>query len=318
MSLRSAEHAVVLEASRWFARLHAEQATEDDRQAWARWYSADPSHQRAWQLVEEVRAQFGRLPGTVAGRALDAAGRARRRALGQLVAVLGVGSVGMLAWRQLPWEDWLAEYRTRVGQRRDVALPDGSALSLNTASAVDVEFSSARRLLKLRAGEVMIRTGADPAAGTHRPFVVATRQGDVLALGTQFTVRTEADYAEVSVLEKSVKVQPATGAAPLIVPAGYHVRFTAHRVEALQPNDVSVASWQYGSIIAVDMPLEVFIAELSRYRTGYLGCHPSIAALKISGAFPIDDTNRALDALTHAFPVRVVRRTRLWVTLEPR
>ncbi|WP_114240327.1 FecR domain-containing protein [Dyella sp. C9] len=318
MPVRPLDDAVILEASRWFARLHAEQASEDDRQAWARWHTADPSHQRAWQLVEDVRAQFERVPRVVAGHALDAAGRARRRALGQLLAVLGVGTAGMLAWRQLPWGGWLAGYRTRVGERRDVALPDGSALSLNTASAVDVEFSSTRRLLKLHAGEVLIRTGADAAASTHRPFVVATRHGEVLALGTRFTVRTEADYGEVSVLEKAVKVQPAGGIAPLIVPAGYHARFTVHGAEAPQPNNVSVASWQYGSIIAVDMPLGGLVAELSRYRHGYLGCHPSIAALKVSGAFPIDDTDRAMDALVQAFPVRVVQRTRLWVTLEPR
>ncbi|WP_102299652.1 FecR domain-containing protein [Janthinobacterium sp. AD80] len=33
-----------------------------------------------------------------------------------------------------------ADYRTATGERRDVALADGSVLSLNTGSAVNVRF----------------------------------------------------------------------------------------------------------------------------------------------------------------------------------
>lgn len=318
MSPQQADDDAILEASRWFARLHSGEAGADDHEAWGRWYSADPRHQRAWQLVDEVRAQFDRVPRAVAGPALNAAGRARRKAVGQLVAVLGIGAGGALAWRHAPWQARLADYRTGVGERREITLPDGSALTLNTASAVDVAFSSTRRLLTLYAGEVLIRTGSDAAYDTHRPFAVATRHGEVRALGTQFTVRAEANYSDVAVLEDAVALQPASGASPVLVSAGHHARLTARDASAPQSNDASVAAWQYGSIIAVDMPLGALVAELSRYRAGHLHCDPAIAKLKVSGAFPIDDTDRALDALVGAFPVRVSRNTRWWVTVQPR
>lgn len=310
------EHDAIREASHWFALLHSGHASDEERQAWTRWHAADPAHRRAWQLVEDVRAQLGQVPSDIAGQALDAAGRARRKALGQLAVVLGVGSAGMLAYRRLPWQDWLADYRTGTGERRDLTLPDGSSLSLNTASAVDIAFSTSQRLLKLRDGEILVGTAPDGVA-IPRPFLVQTRHGRVLALGTRFTVRLGDGYSDVAVLDKAVRVQPTQDAsASAIVTAGQHMRFTANALGPIQDNDAATASWQYGSLIAVDMPLGQLTAELARYRPGRLSCNPTIAGLKISGAFPINDTDRALKALTRSFPVRVHRHTRYWVTIE--
>jgi transmembrane sensor len=309
---------VIRQASDWFARLSCGHAKDEERQAWAAWHAADPSHRRAWQIVEDVRSQFGRLPGAVASHALDAAGQARRKALRQLLAVVAMGSAGCLAFRRLPLRDWLADYRSGTGERRDLILPDGSSLSLNTASAVDVAFSSTQRLLRLQAGEVLVSTSVD-AGAIRRPFLVDTRHGRVEALGTRFTVRVRDGSSEVAVLEKAVRVQSARlSVPPMLVTAGHHVRFTAHEVGVVQDNDASTAAWQYGSIVAVDMPLGRLLAELARYRPGRLGCDPAIAALKVSGAFPVYDTDRALEAVARSFPVRIRRLTRYWVTLEPR
>lgn len=303
------------QAAAWFAQLQSEQAGEPERAAWRAWLQAHPSHRRAWQLVEEVRQQFGQAP-QAAGRALDAAGRSRRRALGQLAAVLGVGGATALLYRAAPWRPWLADYRTAVGERRQLTLPDGSSLHLNTASAVDVAYTASRRLLRLRAGEVLVSTAPDPAAQA-RPFLVSTPQGEALALGTRFTVRLDGDDSEVAVLEKAVRVTPANG-APVTVAAGWRLRFDHSACQAAQPNDASVGSWQYGSLVAVDMPLGRLVAELARHRHGYLGCHPAVAALPVSGAFPLDDTERALDALARSFPLRIERHTRYWASVEPR
>ncbi|MNH23072.1 fec operon regulator FecR [compost metagenome] len=86
---------------------------------------------------------------------------------------------------------------------------------------------------------------------------------------------------------------------------------------ALRRNDASVGAWQQGSIIALDRPLAELLADLSRYRSGVLRCDPRIAQLKVSGAFPIDDTDRALAALESGFALRVTRFSRFWVNVSP-
>ena len=45
---------------------------------------------------------------------------------------------------------------------------------------------------------------------------------------------------------------------------------------------------------------------------------PTLAGLKVSGSFPLTDTDRALAALERSFPLRVVRRSDYWVTLVPK
>ncbi|HBD34979.1 MAG TPA: histidine kinase, partial [Cupriavidus sp.] len=58
-----------------------------------------------------------------------------------------------------------------------------------------------------------------------------------------------------------------------------------------------------------------FLAEVDRYRPGRLRCAPDVADLRVSGTFPIADTDRILDALRTALPVRIQFLTRYWTTV---
>lgn len=71
-------------------------------------------------------------------------------------------------------------------------------------------------------------------------------------------------------------------------------------------------------LVASQMRLADFLAELGRYRHGQLGCSEQVADLRISGSYPLDDSERILQMLEVALPVRVRRFTRYWVTVEPK
>ncbi|MBD3649871.1 MAG: iron dicitrate transport regulator FecR, partial [Alcanivorax sp.] len=77
------------------------------------------------------------------------------------------------------------------------------------------------------------------------------------------------------------------------------------------------ASWAGGKLMVVDMPLRELLAELGRYRRGHLACSDAVAGLRVSGTFPLTDTDRALGVITEAFPLRQRRLTDYWVTLLP-
>jgi len=55
-------------------------------------------------------------------------------------------------------------YQTATGERSTYTLADGSSLMLNTGSSVDIVFDDKQRLLRLRAGEVLVQTAKDSAA----------------------------------------------------------------------------------------------------------------------------------------------------------
>lgn len=306
-------------AARWYARLHAGAAgvgaaNEHERREWARWLAASPQHRRAWQEIENTLAQIGRVPADLAGPALRGAAAERRRLLRKLAVVAALSPLPWVAYRAGPWP-LAADYRTRVGERRRLALPDGSLLALNTDSAVDVVFTELRREIRLRRGEILVATAPDPAA-ISRPFQVRTEHGLVRALGTRFTVRVAGERTTVSVLEDVVRITPG-GGEPVTIAAGKRIVFDGAGAGAAGRVDAGAGSWLDGRLVAVDMPLAQLLDELGRYRAGVLSCDPAIAGLKISGAFPLDDTERALAALSETFPVRQQRLTRYWVRLVP-
>ena len=63
----------------------------------------------------------------------------------------------------------------------EFTLADGTRLLLNSATAVDLRYSSSERLIVLRAGEIQIESAADPspdpATGQARPLRVRSSQG---------------------------------------------------------------------------------------------------------------------------------------------
>ncbi|MCE1117303.1 MULTISPECIES: FecR domain-containing protein [Pseudomonas] len=314
MSLSAAERKAISAAAQWYARLQSGVATDAERGAFNAWLVADPVHQQAWQRMAAVGEQLASVPGALAAPALRGVDPSRRQLLRSLALLVPAASLGWLSWRSDTSQQLLADYRTAVGERREFRLADGGTLLLNTDTSVNLRYDGQQRVLELLSGEILVSTAADPA---RRPFKLLTRHGEVLALGTRFIVRSEGAGGEVAVLEKAVEVRSASGASTVRVEAGQSVNFNGRAVDAVRRNDASVGAWQHGSIIALDRPLIDLLAELARYRTGVLRCDPRIAQLKVSGAFPIDDTDLALAALESGFALRVARYSRYWVNVSP-
>ncbi len=313
-ALAPAEREALRSAAQWYARLSSGLDTDSARRDWERWHNADPLHRQAWQQVESVRRMVEGVPGSVAASALHNSRESRRRVLRQLLVLAGVGAMGWGGWNSEWRSALMASHHTAVGEQRRVTLADGSQVLLDSQSALDVRFDAEQRLLRLLSGRVLVETAVD---GLARPFLVEVPQGQVRALGTRFTVQTEAQFCEVAVLEKAVEVRPAASAQVLRVEAGQQLRFDRARLGEPWTSDPSVASWRSGSLIAIQRPLGDLLDELARYRHGWLRCDPAIAGLKISGAFPLDNTDRALAALESGFGLRIVRRTDYWVSVLP-
>lgn len=309
-------------AVRWLLEL--DDGGKNVRAQWQQWLDADPLHARAWQRIAEVdgrlRQDLQGVPTPLALQTLAAPGLGRRHAV-RLAVLLTAGAGGLLAVRQTglgaqAWQQLAADLATATGERRETVLADGTRLMLNTASAIDLRYSAAERLIVLRAGEILVHSAPD-AAG--RPLRVRTQEGTVRAIGTRFTVRQQEGRTFVAVLEGLVELSPARAAqAPRRLAAGEQGGFTATAASAAAPLQEGAAAWTDGMLVADDMPLPDFLAELSRHRAGVLRCAPDAAQLRVSGSYPLADTERVLAALTLSLPVRIRSRTRWWVTVERR
>ncbi|OEZ47733.1 fec operon regulator FecR [Janthinobacterium sp. MP5059B] len=312
---------VQLQAAEWLTVLMSDEASEQEHAAWQCWREADPEHELAWQHIEAVSQRFRGLHRGAAAQAL--AGTQQKAVNGkrrQLLAWLGVAAGGgMLAAQTGAWDGvrvLRADYRTATGDRREIVLDDGSVLSLNTDSAVNVRFDASRRLIELLAGEILVVSGH--GIGSDAPLEVATREGLVRALGTRFSVRQQDDYSTVDVFESAVEIRPRDGiGAPLLLAAGHGVAFSRQAPDAPHAIGAYAGAWSRGQLIVDDVTLGDFLADLARYRPGVIDCAPQVAQLRLSGVFPLADTQRILNMLPNSLPVQVRSRTRYWVTVEP-
>ena len=289
---------VLQQAAEWFAVLGAPAVDAQAHQRWRQWLDADPAHQQAWRQVEAISGKFLNLPGgnkPMAHRLLDAAatGQARRRqALKMLTLLCGVGLGSWGASQAVPWRRWTATHHTALAERREVRLADGGRVWLNTDSAIDVDYGPGLRRIRLVAGEILVTTAPDTQTPA-RPFVVDTAQARLRALGTRYSVYQEDDASVVAVFDGAVQVEPVTpGAAGGILHAGQQARITRAGHVAAEPAALARRSWADGLIVAENMRLGDFAAELSRYRRGHLGCDPAIADLRIVGTYATADTDQ--------------------------
>ena len=303
------------QAAGWLVRLHDADAGAADHAACARWRAADPEHARAWERAERLMGKLGGLPPDLARKALDRPGAGRRAAVLRVAAVLAATPLSWGAWRLAEERQWTSDHATAPGERRTLALADGSRVTLNTDSAIDVRYGATERLLVLRRGEIHVDSGKD---ARRRPLRVATAQGRMTALGTRFTVRRHEDRTDVAVQEGAVRIEPETG-APLRLDAGQQSRFTAQAAAPATPVDPAGAAWLRGMLLADAMRLDALAVELARYRPGIVRVEPGVAALTVSGVFPIADTERTLAMLAQTHRLDVRRRWNgYWITLAAR
>lgn len=310
--------AVARAAAHWFVQFSSGEIGEAEQRALQRWREADPEHERAWQRVQRLGQQFGSLNAASGMAVLDRPRSvARRRAAKQLALLLVVGSAGWVGHRQQAWQGWAADYRTATGERRTLTLADGSTLHLNTHSAVDIVFTAEERRIELLHGEIFVDT-AQEAGQPYRPLRVATAEGVLTALGTRFVVQQLDAAIRLGVQQGAVEIRLATAMPGAVLPvlhAGQEAVFDRRRVAPVASLDTMRLAWRDGVLFADRMPLGLFVAELARHRNGLLRCDPAVSGLLISGSFPLADTDRVLQSLTETLPVKVMSRTRYWVTV---
>ena len=291
----------------WMVLLQSGSAGVDSHRQLQHWLDAAAEHRQAWQQLQEVQGRFQRLR-EVAQRhpGQDQQARelllrpSRRVALRSLAAfVLTAGGAALLADRKFPLRELSADLRTATGQRRRFALDDGSTLTLDARSAMDLDFGATQRQLWLRRGRALLDIAADP-----RPVLLHSLHARLSLLrGTLMVERDEAS-TQVAVLRDHVLIEDERGHSQRL-PAGERARIDANGITALGSNPTQLTDWLHGRVSLDNAPLRELIERLRAYRIGFLRISPEAAALRVQGVFALDDTDRTLTALAETLPLLI-------------
>jgi transmembrane sensor len=296
-------------------QLTLDSSTPLEREEFAKWHAANEEHARAWRQLGMLDQRFSVASGPARTALLQSREGIRRRVrklgsgLASVVAVIGLSLFA--AEHYLPLDYWLADQRTATGEQRTVRLADGTVVNLNTHSAMDVRFDDKQRLVVLQEGEILIETGH----GDARPFIVETREGRMRALGTRFLVKREEQGTRLSVLQSAVAAHPQSDPQEQILREGQQVLIRDNGLDAVVALNPGADAWTRGMLVVDNARLEDLVHELGRYRRGHLGISPEVADLRITGSFPLHDTDKALSALLPTLPVQIEQHTPWWVTV---
>lgn len=283
----------------WMVRLRSGRATADDHAAFADWRRRSPAHAAAAAQAEALWRDLG----AVGVRPERGCALGRRAVLGGALAAsaaalaVGSGAVG-------PLSGLYADHATRVGERREIRLPDGSLAVLNTATALSVDFSAGERRVVLHEGEALFEVDRDAA----RPFVVRAGSGEAQALGTVFSVRHTGGSVEVVVSEGSVEVRGGAHAVRLVadervVLGNGGAPGAPERVDAR-----TQTAWRRGKLIFNRRPLGDVAAEMQRYHRGRIVvADDRLRSLEVSGIFELGDADGLLRTVEQTMAAHVVR-----------
>lgn len=273
------------EAVGWVIRLR--EAGEADWDAFTLWLEADPEHLAAYEeaaLVDEEAEGLAPGPAPIPAieeeRVVALPARApRRRFLGWAAAasILLTGTYVVLGTGGAPYA-----VETAAGERRMIALDDGSRIALNGGTRVTLD-PERPRYARLEGGEALFEIVHDD----RRPFEVEAGGALLRDMGTVFNVLAERERLEVAVSEGAVLFNPAREAAALT--PGMALRQTAGkpaRIERVGAD--AVGGWREGRLVYSAASVGEVAADLTRNLGVRVAADRSVASLPFSGVIGLD------------------------------
>jgi transmembrane sensor len=214
-----------------------------------------------------------------------------------LLATVGVGMTAWVARRAQTTHT----YVTAIGEFHRISLPDGSAVSLNTDTKIEVSYSGAERHVELLRGEAQFEVAHD----ADRPFVVSANGTHVSVLGTAFVVRKRSPSSlDVLVTEGRVAID----SAPATVLSGGQIALIRDgRLTTRTVDDMSRRiAWTEGMLVFSGETLSEAVAEFNRYnRRQLVITDAELASKTIGGAFKATNPDRFATALEKMFRIEV-------------
>ena len=299
-------------AAEWLVRRDQLEWHADDEAALGRWLADDRAHVTAFWRLEHGWSRADRLAalsGESTPRWLPAHSFpvAARWACAAGIAAIIATAILYLARPFAGPSPTVQRVATAVGGRREVSLPDGSRVTVNTDSVMRAAVGRASRDVWLDRGEAYFEVAHD----ARHPFVIRAGDERITVLGTRFSVRREAGTVRVAVAEGRVRVDHAgdgSGSASIVtagdvaVARGASLLVTGRSTEAID----NALAWRHGKLAFDQTMLGDAAADFNRYNTVQIHIADEAAArIRIGGSFDADNA-RAFARLLHgAFGLEV-------------
>ncbi|QDE28923.1 FecR family protein [Paremcibacter congregatus] len=337
-------------AAFWYSRIESGMITGAEKKEFESWISEDGDHEKAFREMAGITGQAFALSDllrthhdlekTLLGQdVLDAAVLVKahqgKQIRGRMLNVFARVAAALLVvlgsiwlWDGGFWGPTTERYNTAVGEQKKILLKDGSVLTLNTNSEIEVAMTESVRRLHLKRGEVYF----DVAKDKNRPFEVAVSNAYVKAVGTAFNIKQAGPQVAVLVTEGEVEVRSNFAAqndshstrvikpTTEILVAGDQLVFGAEKAQKVKLEEEWVSRetlWREGRIILDEKSLLEIAREIQPYiKERIVIADEEVAAFKAGGVFKLGEMGSFFNALEEALPVQVIREKNVIILMR--
>lgn len=242
------------EARDWLVLLTSGRATVADAKALKAWCAQSPAHAQAFEQAKPLWQQVA--------PALDHVSQPRsfgRRAF--LGGALAASAAVVMVRVGVPggFAGLTADYRTAVGEQRQVVLSEGVSLELNTQTRI----SRVGQGIELLEGEVEV------FAHVAQPLKVQAGEGWVSAAQARFNVRNTDHNVCITCIQGSLSVDIAGRSVRL--DQGRQLTYGAAGISDVTSVDTqAVLAWREQVLVFNNATLATVVDEINRYRPGML------------------------------------------------
>lgn len=299
------------EASAWLARRQSGSDADVERR-FRGWFEASPEHADAFERVNRSYESAGLLRHSELARDRPLEERAPRASTQPRWAFAGAVALAVLVPAAiLVTNGGIIPIGTRntvllasaVGEIRQVTLEDGSKVTLDTSTAVEVALGRAERRAIVQKGRARFEVAPDP-----RPFIIEAGAATVTNGPAVLDVEALGEHARIEVHSGSATASRDSSppeAAAVRVDAGQG--FLSDREPGTYALTNDRSAWTKGMLQFDGTPLGEAVAAANRYSERRIIVRGDLHQLRVTGAFRAGDTIGLAKALAAAFNLSLIQ-----------
>lgn len=311
-TLSEAEYDAITDAAaHWCMRLHADDCSAQERQAFEQWRDAHPLHAFEYEAMLEIWDVAEHLPRPESAPVIPISQPARpwrQYAAAACVCALALPIVAWTGWN-MGWLPNSYQHFAATDNVRQVTLGDGSQVELNLNTELTFSNYKDERRVTLKKGEAFFEVSHD----LNHPFIVRAAEGRIRVTGTRFNVWMYEDQVKVNLVEGSVLVTSNTqlsGDGLRLGPAmqaRYKHGDYMPQISQTYAGDTSLA-WRSGKLVLDNLALNEALPLINRYLDKPLMLADSATGwIRVGGIYNIRELNSFAGSMPKVLPVFITR-----------
>lgn len=305
-------------AAEWVARGDAAPLSMQERADLDAWLAADVRHMGAYERAHAIFLHAHRARLLIPRPRSDRPPEVEPQLVGKPDPNLRVGrrsfiamgaatvSVGAAVFFGLSSRARATTFRTQRGEIRLIPLDDGSTVTLNTDSEMQITLRARARSMFLTQGEAFIRVTSD----YNRPFDLSAGELELSSFGSSFAVRRLPGVSPVILVQEGIVSVKTAHSEPIRASASSRVsidRSSVPVIATIPAREMELELvWREGNISFSETTLAAAAQEFSRYSNVQIVIDdPQVAALTVTGIFPSNNPAGFARAAAGLFGLRV-------------